>query len=111
MGVFEVSEANRKAKCLMAQDQTFYEALPNGTENLSIYSDNDVETYRDVLYYVGQVMGGSFVMNRAGQLELRKYENTPVLMVERRHRFTSSLLEVIIFSCVIQLLEKKNLIN
>ncbi len=133
MGVFEVSEANRRAKCLeikaydhmlrfeknfngfetigtgfdfvnlccqacgveMAQDQAFYESLPNGMENLSIYSDNDIETYRDVLYYVGQVLGGFFVMNRAGQLELRKYGNTPVLMVERRHRFTSSFSDFI----------------
>lgn len=34
----------------MAQDQAQYESLPNGMENLSIYSDNDIETYRDVLY-------------------------------------------------------------
>ena len=133
MGIFEVSEANRRAKCLeikaydymlrfeknfngfetigtafdfvnlccqacrveMAQDQAFYEDLPNGTENLSIYSDNDIETYRDVLYYVGQVLGGFFVINRAGQLELRKYGNTPVLTVERRHRFTSSFSDFI----------------
>ena len=79
----------------MAQDQAFYEDIPNGTENLSIYSDNDIGTYRDVLYYVGQVLGGFFVINRAGQLELRKYGNTPVLTVERRHRFTSSFSDFI----------------
>ena len=128
MGIFEVSEANRKAKCLeikaydymvrfekaftslesignaydfmvlcstacevtLAQDRATIETMPNGTENLSIYSDNDIETYRDVLFYVGQVLGGFFVINRAGELELRKYGNTPVLTVERKHRFTSS---------------------
>ncbi len=71
------------------------EALPNGTENLSIYSDNDIETYRDVLFYVGQVLGGFFVINRSGELELRKYGNTPVLTVERKHRFTSSFSDFI----------------
>ena len=123
MGIFEVSEANRKAKCLeikaydymvrfekaftslesignaydfmvlcstacevtLAQDRATIEAMPNGTENLSIYSDNDIETYRDVLFYVGQVLGGFFVINRAGELELRKYGNTPVLTVGGRH--------------------------
>lgn len=133
MGIFEVSEANRKAKCLeikaydfmvrfekaftslesignaydfmvlcstacevdLAQDRATIEALPNGTENLSIYSDNDIETYRDVLFYVGQVLGGFFVINRAGELELRKYGNTPVLVVERTHRFTSSFSDFI----------------
>lgn len=37
----------------LAQDRATIEAMPNGTENLSIYSDNDIETYRDVLFYVG----------------------------------------------------------
>ena len=133
MGIFEVSEANRKAKCLeikaydfmvrfekaftslesignaydfmvlcstacnvsLAQSRAEIEALPNGTENLSIYSDNDIETYRDVLFYVGQVLGGFFVINRAGELELRKYGNTPVLVVERTYRFTSSFSDFI----------------
>ena len=133
MGIFEVSEANRKAKCLeikaydymvrfekaftslesignaydfmvlcstacevtLAQDRATIEAMPNGTENLSIYSDNDIETYRDVLFYVGQVLGGFFVINRAGKLELRKYGNTPVLTVERKHRFSSSFSDFI----------------
>lgn len=128
MGIFEISEANRKAKCLeikaydymvrfekafngfeaigsafdfmnlcasackveLAQTRAEIEALPNGTENLSIYSDNDIETYRDVLFYVGQVLGGFFVINRSGELELRKYGNQPVLTVERKHRFSSS---------------------
>ena len=133
MGIFEVSEANRKAKCLeikaydymvrfekafsalesignaydfmvlcanacdvtLAQDRATIEAMPNGSENLSIYSDNDIETYRDVLFYVGQVLGGFFVINRAGELELRKYGNTPVLLVERTHRFSSSFSDFI----------------
>lgn len=133
MGIFEVSEANRKAKCLeikaydymvrfekaftslesignaydfmvlcstacdvtLAQDRATIEAMPNGTENLSIYSDNDIETYRDVLFYVGQVLGVFFVINRAGELELRKYGNVPVLTVERTHRFTSSFSDFI----------------
>ena len=52
----------------MAQEQSWYESLPNGTEGLSIYTDNDLETYRDVLYYVGQVLGGFFCINRDGKL-------------------------------------------
>ena len=133
MGIFEVSEANRKAKSLeikaydymvrfeknftalesignaydfmtlcatacsvtLAQDRETIEAMPNGSENLSIYTDNDIETFRDVLFYVGQVLGGFFVINRSGELELRKYGNVSVLTVERRHRFTSSFSDFI----------------
>lgn len=133
MGFFEVSEANRTAKCLeikaydfmlrfekdfngfetvgkafdfvnlccktcdveMAQDQAWYEAQPNGSTDLSIYTDNDIETYRDVLYYVGQVLGGFFCINRAGQLELRKYDVEPVMTVLQKHRFSSSFSDFI----------------
>ena len=133
MGIFEVSEANRKAKSLeikaydymvrfeknftalesignaydfmtlcatacsvtLAQDRETIEAMPSGSENLSIYTDNDIETFRDVLFYVGQVLGGFFVINRSGELELRKYGNVSVLTVERRHRFTSSFSDFI----------------
>ena len=133
MGIFEVSEANRKAKFLeikaydymvrfektfngfetvgnafdfmnlctsacrveLAQTRAEIEAMPNGMENLSVYTDNDIETFRDVLFYVGQVLGGFFVINRLGQLELRKYGNQPVLTVERKHRFTSSFSDFI----------------
>ena len=79
----------------MAQDQAWYESQPNGSEGLSIYSDNDIETYRDVLYYVGQVLGGFFCINRDGKLELRKYNTEPVMTVLQKHRFSSSFSDFI----------------
>ena len=133
MGIFEVSEANRKIRCLelkaydfmlrferdfngfetvgnaydfielcskackveLAQSREVIEAMPNGAEILSIYMDNDIETYRDVLFYVGQVLGGFFCINREGKLELRKYGNSPVMTVQSKHRFTSSFSDFI----------------
>ena len=133
MGIFEVSEANRKVRCLelkaydfmlrfernfngfetvgnaydfmelcskackveLAQSREVIEAMPNGAEILSIYTENDIETYRDVLFYVGQVLGGFFCINRAGKLELRKYGNRPVMTVQSKHRFTSSFSDFI----------------
>ena len=133
MGIFEVSEANRKIRCLelkaydfmlrferdfngfetvgnaydfielcskackveLAQSREVIEAMPNGAEILSIYTDNDIETYRDVLFYVGQVLGGFFCINREGKLELRKYGNSPVMTVQSKHRFTSSFSDFI----------------
>ena len=133
MGIFEVSEANRKIRCLelkaydfmlrferdfngfetvgnaydfmelcskackveLAQSREVIEAMLNGDEILSIYTDNDIETYRDVLYYVGQVLGGFFCISRAGKLELRKYGNSPVMTVQSKHRFTSSFSDFI----------------
>ena len=133
MGIFEVSEANRKIKCLdikaydymlrfdepfngfetvgnaydfmelcskacrveLAQTREEIEAMPNGAEVLSVYTENDIETYRDMLYYVGQVLGGFFCINRIGKLELRKYGSEPVMEIGSRHRFSSSFSDFI----------------
>ena len=79
----------------LAHTQAEIEAMPNGMELLSIYPENDIETYRDVLYFVGQVLGGFFCINRGGKLELRKYGTQPVMEVKSRHRFTSSFSDFI----------------
>lgn len=78
-----------------SQTQEEIVALPNGTEILSVYSDNDIETYRDVLYYIGQVLGGFFCINREGKLELRKYGNEPVMEITQKQRFSSSFSDFI----------------
>lgn len=133
MGIFEVTEANRKIKCLdikaydymlrfdetfngfetvgnaydfmelcskecrvkLAQTREEIEAMPNGAEVLSVYTENDIETYRDMLYYVGQVLGGFFCINRVGKLELRKYGSEPVMEIGSRHRFSSGFSDFI----------------
>ena len=133
MGVFEVSEANRLAKCLELKaydfmlrfDKSFngfetvgtaydfialcckrckvefankraeIDAMPNGSVTLSVYTENDIEICRDVLFYVAQVLGGFFIINREGKLELRKYGKDPVMKVEQRHRFSSSFSDFI----------------
>ena len=74
----------------LAQTQAEIEALPNGSELLSIYPENDIETYRDVLYFTAQVLGGFFCVNRAGKLEFRQYGETPVMEILQKHRFSSS---------------------
>lgn len=79
----------------LAQNREVIEGLPNGREILSIYEESDIETYRDVLYYVGQVLGGFFCINRFGKLELRKYGTEPMMEVWGKHRFSSSFSDFI----------------
>lgn len=79
----------------LAHTQAEIEGMPNGSEMLSVYTENDIETYRDVIFYVGQVLGGFFCMNRAGKLELRKYGNQPVMTVSDKQRFSSSFSDFI----------------
>jgi len=79
----------------LAHRQEEVEAMPNGAEVLSIYPENDIETYRDVLFYTGQVLGCFFAINREGRLEIRKYGSTSVFTISDKHRFTSSFSDFI----------------
>lgn len=51
------------------------EALPNGTLSLSLYSQNDCETYRDVLFWLAQTLGCFATIGRDGKLYLRAYKD------------------------------------
>ena len=77
------------------QSEDEIKAMANGSEVLSIYTENDIETCRDVLSYVAQVLGGFFCINRSGRLELVKYGTEPVMIVEQKHRFSSSFSDFI----------------
>lgn len=128
MGIFEVSEANRKIKTLelkaydymlrfekslklesssgtpyqflkiacdtckveMAQTAAEINALPNGKITLGIYSDNDIETFRDLIFYVVQVLGCFCQIDRYGRLILKQYGNEAVWTVPQKERFDSS---------------------
>ena len=128
MGIFEVSEANRKIKTLelkaydymlrfdkelslkatsgmaysylktactdckveLAQTKAEIEALPNAKEILGVYAENDMETYRDLLFYVAQVLGCICMINRDGKLQLVPYSDSAVVEVSQNERFTSS---------------------
>lgn len=85
----------KACKVEFAHTQAEIESMPNGSEVLSIYSENDIATYRDVLFYIGQVFGGFFCINREGKLELRKFGSEPVMDISNRQRFFSSFSDFI----------------
>ena len=74
----------------LAQTQEEIEALTNGKELLGVYQDNDIETWRDFLYYLAQVLGCFATMDRFGKLLLVPYRNVADKAVDSRHRFSSS---------------------
>ncbi len=49
------------------------ERMPNGTEELYLSEENDIETYRDLLYWTAQTAGGFATMDRDGNLTLRHF--------------------------------------
>ena len=78
-----------------AHRQNEIESMPNGNIVLSIYAENDIETYRDVLFYIGQILGGFFFINRSGKLELKKYGPEAVMEISNKQRFSSSFSDFI----------------
>ena len=74
----------------LAQTQEEIEALTNGKELLGVYQDNDIETWRDFLYYLAQALGCFATMDRFGKLLLVPYRNVADKAVDSRHRFSSS---------------------
>ena len=74
----------------LAQTRKEIDAMPNGQETLGVYSDNDMESYRDLIFYVAQALGCVCQINREGKLELIPYGVTPVASVPATQRFDSS---------------------
>lgn len=85
-----LNAACTSCKVEMAQSREQIEALPNGKETLGIYAENDMETFRDLIYYVAQVLGCVCQINRVGKLELIPYSKMPVDTIPAKERFSSS---------------------
>ena len=69
--------------------------MPNGSYILGIYTENDMETWRDLIFYIAQVLGCFAQIDRAGKLLLIKYGNSPVADIPDSQRFSSSFSEFI----------------
>ena len=53
--------------------QAQVEALPNGTQPIGLYKPNDCQTYRDIVYWISQIIGGWAEIDREGYFVLRTY--------------------------------------
>lgn len=52
------------------------EAMSNGSMPLALYSENDCETYRDVLFWIAQLLTSFAIIGRDGKLYLREYKSS-----------------------------------
>lgn len=73
----------------LGMTQADVQALPNGTQSIALYSENDCETYRDVLFWLAQTVCTFATIGRDGKLYLRKYQATEdcVLTASDQERF------------------------
>ena len=60
----------------LGMTQAQCEALVNGDwPNISMYPGSDVQTYRDILYWLSQMVAGFATCDRSGRLVLKSYKN------------------------------------
>ena len=85
-----LSLACEKCGVVLHHTKEEMELWVNAINVMSLYPENDVETWRDVIYYVAQLLGCFATMNRYGELELRKYGRAPVMTVTSKQRYSSS---------------------
>ena len=74
----------------LAQSEEYIQSLPNGNIELTVFVDNDIETWRDLVAWCAQATGTFAVMNREGRLELRTYGTDPVDEINYDRRITGS---------------------
>lgn len=66
------------------------EALPNGQTAITAYPDNDMETWRDCISWIAQLLCCFATIDRAGNLVMRQYGGEPVDTIDSSHRFTGA---------------------
>lgn len=63
------------------------QALPNGNTLLALWSENDIETYRDLLSWVAQTLACYATIDRNGKLVLRPYTSVVTDTLDEYHRY------------------------
>ena len=66
------------------------QALPNGTETLSPYEENNFETWRDMVSAIAQMIGGFAYADRDGSWKLRSFDNTSITSVPKNRRISGT---------------------
>ena len=72
--------------------------MPNGDETVSLFGvegkfkdfANDIETYRDLIFWIAQTLGCFATMDRLGQLVFRKYNNEVIEEINQEHRLSGA---------------------
>ncbi|MCH3999357.1 MAG: hypothetical protein LKF15_03035 [Lachnospiraceae bacterium] len=65
-----------------------FAAMANGSDELSLYSETDIETWRDFVSWVAASIAANVYAGRDGKIYVRAYDQTVVDEIDTEHRFT-----------------------
>ena len=84
---YEIAQfACQKCGLVLANDN-FDEFTSVGSKVLVLYHDNDIETIRDLLYWLAQAMVAFVTANYDGEIEFKQYTMNVVDTIDTSHRF------------------------
>lgn len=82
--------ACKKCDVELGMAEAEMKSFANGTEELSLYTENDIETWQDFIFWLAQSIGAFATMNRYGKLVFRSYGQTCVDSLSDHNRFNGS---------------------
>ena len=74
----------------LAQTEEEFTAMPNGEETFFLYSENDIETWRDFISWVAQTAGSFVTADREGKIVFRQYGTEVVDTIDKYHRLNGA---------------------
>lgn len=82
--------ACKSCKLELGTTKEEFKRFANGVENLSMVSENDIETWRDFISWVAQTCACFVTADRFGKIVFRDYGDTVVDTIDSKHRFTGA---------------------
>lgn len=76
---------------VLGMTQAQVEALPNGDMLLGLWTENDIETFRDMLSWLAQTLACYATIDRNGKLVLRTYTSTITDDLDIYHRYVGEV--------------------
>lgn len=64
-----------------------FAAMANGSDELSLYSESDIETWRDFVSWVAVSIAANVYAGRDGKIYVRAYDQVVVDELDTAHRF------------------------
>ena len=75
---------------VFAMTEAECEALPNGLELVSPYVENEINTYRDLLYSLASFAGGFAYAQKDGTWKIRTYTSTSSVSIPKNRRISGA---------------------
>lgn len=61
--------------------------MPNGTKRITLYAVENIKTYRDILSYLAQVLGGFATCDRSGRITIKQFHTLANDTIDETKRF------------------------